>query len=98
MSPDLHSALLETIARMARLGRSPDLGPDLGPDHGPDHGPITPQTRFNEDLGFDSLNLVELVLRVEQDLNIVLSDDAMATVHHVAGLLAAVAEAQRESA
>lgn len=90
MSPDLHSALLETIARMARLGPSPDLGPD--------HGPITLQTRFNEDLGFDSLNLVELVLRVEQDLNIVLSDDAMATVHDVAGLLAAVAEAQRESA
>lgn len=68
------------------------------PGPGPDHGQITPRTRFNEDLGFDSLNLVELVLRIEQELHIVLSDDAMATVHDVAGLLAAVAEAKRESA
>jgi acyl carrier protein len=82
MSPDIDNTVLATLAGMARPG----------------HGPITPGTRFNEDLGFDSLKLVEVVLLIEQALDITISDDAMATVHDVAGLLAAVAEARGESA
>ncbi len=82
MDPDLHTTLLASIASLARLG----------------HGVITPQMRLNEDLGIDSLKFVELVQLIEQDLDIVISDEAMAKVRDVAGLLAAVAEARRESA
>ncbi len=51
---------------------------------------ITPQTRLSEDLGIDSLKFIELE-GIEQELNIAISDDAVASVRDLGGLLEALA-------
>ena len=44
---------------------------------------ITPETNIIEDLGADSLDLVELVMSLEERYDIVLTDDKTAGVHTV---------------
>ena len=40
-----------------------------------DEGIVTPQARFVEDLGADSLDVVELVMRFEEEFEIEIPDD-----------------------
>lgn len=35
---------------------------------------ITPELRLNRDLGFDSLNLVELIVKLEEQFNIIINE------------------------
>jgi acyl carrier protein len=51
---------------------------------------VTPDLRLKEDLGIDSLGFVELVQVIEQKLDILISDDSVASVRDVGALLRAV--------
>ena len=48
-----------------------------------DPGLITPETDIIDDLGADSLDLVELVMSLEEHYDIVLTDDKTANVRTV---------------
>ena len=41
-----------------------------------DKGKITPESKFIDDLGADSLDAVEIVMMVEEEFNIEIPDDA----------------------
>ena len=50
-------------------------------DHlGIDESKITPDSKFIEDLGADSLDTVELVMAFEEQFNIEIPDDAAETI------------------
>ena len=49
--------------------------------------PISPKTDFAADLGFDSLDSVELVLSLEEELGLEIPDEAMRNLKTVADLL-----------
>ena len=50
-------------------------------DHlGIDESKITPQSKFIDDLGADSLDTVELVMAFEEKFEIEISDDAAETI------------------
>ncbi|HEV2228317.1 MAG TPA: AMP-binding protein [Steroidobacteraceae bacterium] len=53
----------------------------------PDLQSVTLQSALDRDLGFDSLARVELLLRIEQQLGVHLSEDTLATAETVADLL-----------
>lgn len=53
---------------------------------------ITPELRLNEDLGFDSLNMVELIVELEEQFGIVINESdlnpsALRTVEKVYALV-----------
>ena len=54
--------------------------------------PVAPDLLLEEDLGIDSLDFVRLIQLVEERLDIVISDEAAATVNSV-GELVALADA-----
>ena len=64
----LSSGLLQLVAALAK---------DLSPGGSRQTSP-TLDSRFNEDLGLDSLTLVELLLRAERDLGVSFRDGAIA--------------------
>lgn len=45
--------------------------------NGTDRSAIEKQTRLREDLGFDSLDIVEVVMNLEKEFNIQIPDDNM---------------------
>jgi len=49
--------------------------------------PITLETRLLEDLNFDSLDIVELVVEIEDEFNIVLNEDHLTRVKTVGDLI-----------
>ena len=50
-------------------------------DHlGIDEGKVTPEAKFIDDLGADSLDTVELVMAFEEKFNIEIPDDAAETI------------------
>ena len=50
-------------------------------DHlGIDESKVTPESKFIDDLGADSLDTVELVMAFEEKFNIEIPDDAAATI------------------
>jgi len=57
---------------------------------GPDLPPVTLASVLDEDLGFDSLARMELMLRTERAFGIALPEDALQRVETVADLLRAV--------
>tara|TARA_B100001173_G_C15733366_1_gene439569 strand:+ start:377 stop:610 length:234 start_codon:yes stop_codon:yes gene_type:complete len=53
-------------------------------DHlGIDEGKVTPQSKFIDDLGADSLDTVELVMAFEEKFGIEIPDDAAETIQTV---------------
>ena len=53
-------------------------------DHlGIDEGKITPESKFIDDLGADSLDTVELVMAFEEKFGIEIPDDAAETIQTV---------------
>ncbi len=54
---------------------------------------ITPQTDIISDLGADSLDIVELIMAVEEEYDIVITDDSagnVRSVNEVVGLLSSL--------
>lgn len=47
---------------------------------------ITPETRFREDLGSDSLDQVEIILEVEEEFNVIIQDEEAEAITTVAQL------------
>lgn len=56
---------------------------------------VTPEARFREDLEADSLDLVELIMRLEENLGIQISDEEAQKIHTV-GQAVAFVEAHRK--
>jgi len=52
---------------------------------------ITPEAKIMEDLGADSLDMVEIGMTVEETFNLSISDDDMEKVHTVGNLHEALA-------
>ena len=52
--------------------------------NGIEEGEITAESDFTNDLGMDSLDLVELVLELENEFNIEISDSDAENIHTVA--------------
>ena len=48
--------------------------------HGIDESKVTPNSKFIDDLGADSLDTVELVMAFEEKFNIEIPDDAAETI------------------
>jgi len=48
-----------------------------------DKDEITPETNIMEDLGADSLDIVELLTTIEEELGIVITDEAAHNLHTV---------------
>jgi acyl carrier protein len=48
-----------------------------------DTGPITPETQLREELGLNSLDAVDLALKLEDELDIELPDEELATFKSV---------------
>ena len=58
---------------------------------------ITPEAKFLEDLGADSLDTVELVMAVEEEFNVEIPDDKAEQLQSVGAVIQYVEEAQGES-
>ena len=52
----------------------------------------TLESRFNEDLGCDSLDMIEIVISVEKEFNISIPDDAIDNIKTVKNLVNYVEE------
>lgn len=76
------SAPAPTIAERVRRAIAWQSGLDLAD--------ILDDSRFDEDLGFDSFDAIELTMAVEDDLDIPLDEDAVAAARTVAELIALV--------
>lgn len=57
---------------------------------GLDASDLTPEARFDEDLGCDRLDIIEIIVAIEEDLDIELADDDDASITTVGDLLGAV--------
>ncbi|HVS62936.1 MAG TPA: acyl carrier protein [Thermoanaerobaculia bacterium] len=55
-----------------------------------DTGPITAETRLREDLGLNSLDAVDLALELEDELDIEVPDEQLATFQKVGDVVSAV--------
>jgi len=59
---------------------------------GVDEGDVTPQASFVEDLNADSLDLVELIMSLEEEFNLEISDEDAEKIHTVNDALEYVQE------
>jgi acyl carrier protein len=59
---------------------------------GVDEGDVTPQASFVEDLNADSLDLVELIMSLEEEFNLEISDEDAEKIHTVGDALEYVTE------
>ena len=59
---------------------------------GVDDGDVTPQASFVEDLNADSLDLVELIMSLEEEFNLEISDEDAEKIHTVGDALEYVQE------
>ena len=59
---------------------------------GVDEGDVTPQASFVEDLNADSLDLVELIMSLEEEFNLEISDEDAEKIHTVGDALDYVQE------
>jgi acyl carrier protein len=57
--------------------------------------PLRAETRFREDLGADSLILVELIYELEQEFDITIPDERAQKVRTVGEAIAALADAKQ---
>ncbi len=61
---------------------------------GGDKDKVTPETHFVNDLGADSLDTVELVMELEEEFDITITDDNMAKIATFGDLLAFITKSQ----
>ena len=59
---------------------------------GVDEADVTPQASFVEDLNADSLDLVELIMSLEEEFNLEISDEDAEKIHTVTDALEYVQE------
>jgi acyl carrier protein len=59
---------------------------------GVDEADVTPQASFVEDLNADSLDLVELIMSLEEEFNLEISDEDAEKIHTVSDALEYVQE------
>ncbi|MDE3074400.1 MAG: acyl carrier protein [Chloroflexota bacterium] len=59
---------------------------------GVEEGDVTPQASFVEDLNADSLDLVELIMSLEEEFNLEISDEDAEKIHTVGDALEYVQE------
>jgi acyl carrier protein len=59
---------------------------------GVDEADVTPQASFVEDLNADSLDLVELIMSLEEEFNLEISDEDAEKIHTVSDALEYVTE------
>lgn len=59
---------------------------------GVDEADVTPQASFVEDLNADSLDLVELIMSLEEEFNLEISDEDAEKIHTVGDALEYVQE------
>jgi len=59
---------------------------------GVDEGDVNPQASFVEDLNADSLDLVELIMSLEEEFNLEISDEDAEKIHTVGDALEYVQE------
>jgi acyl carrier protein len=59
---------------------------------GVDEADVTPQASFVEDLNADSLDLVELIMSLEEEFNLEISDEDAEKIHSVSDALEYVQE------
>ena len=57
-----------------------------------DESEVTPDMSISEDLGIDSLDLVDLAMALEDEFDIMVSDDELATLKTVRDIAAYVSE------
>lgn len=65
---------------------------------GADKANIKPETHFVNDLGADSLDVVELVMELEEEFDINIPDDAAEKIQTIGQAVAHIEEAQKTSA
>ena len=63
---------------------------------GVDGNNITLETKFSDDLGFDSLDTVELLMEFEKEFNIVIEDDEAMDIATVAEVIEYIEKKCRE--
>lgn len=63
---------------------------------GVDENDITLETKFSDDLGFDSLDTVELLMEFEKEFNIVIEDDEAMDIATVAEVIEYIEKKCRE--
>jgi len=81
------SATDDAARVIAALARSLDLPADK----------MSPDSRFAEDLGVDSLDFLQLVMAVEEATGLRLDDKAAAAARSVGDLLALVGQARQDA-
>ncbi len=69
-------SIFETVRRT--LAKQLEISPDL----------ITEQTKIMDDLGADSLDVVELIMALEESYNIVITNDAAGDLSTVGAIVA----------
>lgn len=55
---------------------------------------ISPESRISEDLGADSMDAVELIMKVEEEFNIQISDEAAQGIRTVGDLVKVIESLQ----
>jgi acyl carrier protein len=63
---------------------------------GVDPSQITPEAKFNEDLGADSLDSVEIVMACEEEFNVEVPDEEAEKIQTVGGLITYLEENHKE--
>jgi acyl carrier protein len=82
MNPTLLADITGIVRRAGKVRRDVEVAPD---------------SRLVEDLAIDSLDLVDIILKVQDQFDIVIDDEDMPNLRRVADLVAYVA-AQRDTA
>ena len=59
---------------------------------GVDESEVTPEASFNNDLGADSLDTIELIIEFEKEFNIEISDDQVESIGTVGGAIQYIEE------
>ena len=59
---------------------------------GVDESEVTPEASFNNDLGADSLDIIELIIEFEKEFNIEISDDQVESIGTVGGAIQYIEE------
>ncbi len=60
-------------------------------EYAPDHHHLTPETTF-EELGMDGIDLVDFMLKVEEQFDIVVPDQKMLDLHSIQDVLDMISE------
>lgn len=63
---------------------------------GKDDGSVTESTRLADDLGLTSFDLADIIVAIEDEYGVSLSDEILPTLHTAGDVIKAVEEAQKQ--